>query len=39
MHVHGSDAIEKGGEPDEAQCIDLDALAADEHTTPRADVA
>ena len=39
MHVHGSDAIEKGVEPDEAQCIDLDALAADEQTTPRADVA
>ena len=39
MHVHGSDAIEQGGEPDEAQCIDLDALAADEQSSTRADVA
>jgi hypothetical protein len=39
MHVHGSHAIEKGGEPDEAQCVDLDALAADEQSGTRADVA
>ena len=39
MHVHGSDAIERCGEPDEAQCVDLDALAADEQSSPRADVA
>ncbi|HLG85256.1 MAG TPA: hypothetical protein VKY22_30020 [Bradyrhizobium sp.] len=39
MHVHGSDVIEKGGEPDDAQCVDLDALAADEQSTTRADVA
>jgi hypothetical protein len=39
MHVHGSDAIEKNGEPDEAQCVDLDALAADEQSGTRADVA
>ncbi len=39
MHVHGSDAIEKNGEPDEAQCVDLDALAADERSATRADVA
>jgi len=39
MHVHGSNAIEKSGEPDEAQCIDLDALAADEQSNARADVA
>lgn len=39
MHVHGSGAIEKGVEPDEAQCIDLDALAADEQAGTRADVA
>jgi hypothetical protein len=39
MHVHGTEAIENGGEPDEAQCIDLDALAADEQTNNRADVA
>jgi hypothetical protein len=39
MHVHGSDALEKSGEPDEAQCVDLDALAADEQSSTRADVA
>jgi len=39
MHVHGSVALEKAGEPNEAQCVDLDALAADEQPTPRADVA
>jgi len=39
MHVHGSDAIEKSGEPDEAQCVDLDALAADEQANTHADVA
>ena len=39
MHVHGSDALEKGGEPDEAHCVDLDALAADEQPSVRADVA
>jgi len=39
MHVHGSDGIEKIGEPDEAQCVDLDALAADEQSSTRADVA
>lgn len=39
MHVHGSNAIEKGAEPEEAQCIDLDALAADEQSGTRADVA
>jgi len=39
MHVHGSDAIEKNGEPDEAQCVDLDALAADDRSATRADVA
>jgi hypothetical protein len=39
IHVHGSDAIEKNGEPDEAQCVDLDALAADDQSSTRADVA
>jgi hypothetical protein len=39
MHVHGSDAIKNGVEPDDAQCVDLDALAADEQSTTRADVA
>ncbi len=39
MHVHGSDGIEKNGEPDEAQCVDLDALAADDQSSARADVA
>jgi hypothetical protein len=39
MHVHGTDALEKSGEPDEAQCVDLDALAADEQSATRADVA
>ena len=39
MHVHGSDALAKGGEPEDAQCIDLDALAADEQANSRADVA
>jgi hypothetical protein len=39
MHVHGSGAIEKGAEPDDAQCVDLDAVAADEQSGTRADVA
>jgi len=39
MHVHSGDALEKDGEPDEAQCVDLDALAADEQAGTRADVA
>lgn len=39
MHVHGSDALQNGVEPDEAHCIDLDALAADEQANTRADVA
>ena len=39
MHVHGSDAIDNNGEPDDAQCVDLDALAADDQSSARADVA
>jgi hypothetical protein len=39
MHVHGTDAVGKAGELDEAQCVDLDALAADEQSSTRADVA
>jgi hypothetical protein len=38
MHVHGSAGVEKDA-VDEVQCIDLDALAADEQTNTRADVA
>jgi len=39
MHVHGSGQVEGDISPDDPQLIDLDALAAGETASPRADVA
>jgi len=39
MHVHGSGQVEGDISPDDPQLIDIDALAAGETASPRADVA
>ena len=39
MHVHGSGEFNSDPDPDDPQLVDLDALAAREQESPRADVA
>ena len=39
IHVHGSGGFNSDPDPDDPQLVDLDALAAREQESPRADVA
>jgi hypothetical protein len=39
MHVHGSGELNSDPHPDDPQLVDLDALAAEEQESARADVA
>jgi hypothetical protein len=39
MHVHGSEGTSQDPAADDPQLVDLDALAAEEKTSPKADVA
>jgi hypothetical protein len=39
MHVHGSGEVQIDAAPAEAECVDLDALAADEQASANVNVA
>jgi len=39
MHLHGSNGLQDGLQPDDPQIIDLDALIAEETPSVQADVA